>query len=718
MIVILKEKASVSRAPDNMTFRKFGRTYHLRIRSAADLRQVLDLSETHWVAVSAPIDTIHCDSVLLELLDSDRDGRIRPSDLKKAIRWTLEVLRDTDELSRASTDLRIEAINGDGEDGQRILAAVEKILRRFAGEEPDRITLAQVREIKRQEEVQAISGAGAVLSDAARDDEVASFIEDIVATVGGVSHPGGGTGIAQENLDRFLSEARAFLSWREHGRVAGNRTSNVMPFAQDTPAMFAAFLSIRGKVDQYFAQCRAVSLDPALAQRFGSSPEQLSQMDLNDPAIIQDVLEQAPLAPPHPQHEIDLDATVNPAYSESLARLREAVLEPILGTAVSSLTENAWQRVKEAFAAHEDWVGSKLGDVVEPLGEDKLRDYLDGHHVEKVGALIEKVREAAIVLDDIRLVEKLILFQANLITFANNYVSFPDLYEQGRRALFDCGDLVMDGRRFNLAVRLTDRTEHARIAKTSNIHVLYVEITGPEVEPYEVAIAVTSGGRGNLFVGKRGVFRDVNALELDARIVHVIENPISLSEAIVAPFRRLGTAAAGKIESITTAAEGRLDEAGSAAVVSKQRVEEHPPPSQAAQQSKAGGMGSTLAGGGIAVAALGSSLAFVTKTLAGLSIPTILAGLGGALLAVIVPMLIIAFVKLRRRDLSAILEGSGWAINARMRLTRAQSRHFTERPPFPEGVRGTRRTRAVAWVIGVALAAGAAAYAWAAFWSS
>ena len=123
-------------------------------------------------------------------------------------------------------------------------------------------------------------------------------------------------------------------------------------------------------------------------------------------------------------------------------------------------------------------------------------------------------------------------------------------------------------------------------------------------------------------------------------------------------------------------------------------------------------MGPMLAGGGIAVAALGSSFAFITKTLAGLSVFTILVGLGGALLAVIVPMLIIAFGKLRRRDLSAILEGSGWAINARMRLTRVQGKYFSERPPFPAGARGIRRTRAVAWVIGAVLAAGAAGALW------
>ena len=40
-----------------------------------------------------------------------------------------------------------------------------------------------------------------------------------------------------------------------------------------------------------------------------------------------------------------------------------------------------------------------------------------------------------------------------------------------------------------------------------------------------------------------------------------------------------------------------------------------------------------------------------------------------------------------RRELSAILEGSGWAINARMRLTRKQGKAFTQRPRSPKGAK-------------------------------
>src|SRR5690606_29753501 len=119
------------------------------------------------------------------------------------------------------------------------------------------------------------------------------------------------------------------------------------------------------------------------------------------------------------------------------------------------------------------------------------------------------------------------------------------------------------------------------------------------------------------------------------------------------------------------------------------------PQTPATPQQQAGtnamGMGGMLAGGGIAVAALGSSLAFITKTLAGLKWYTIVAGVGGALAAVILPTIIVAWLKLRSRDLSAILEGAGWAVNLRMRLTHRQSRSFTERPPYPAGSVGIRR---------------------------
>ncbi len=273
----------------------------------------------------------------------------------------------------------------------------------------------------------------------------------------------------------------------------------------------------------------------------------------------------------------------------------------------------------------------------------------------------------------IALVEKLILYQVNLLTLANNFVSFPHLYDPASRAAFEMGTLVMDGRRFNFSVKVADRAAHSEIARTGNMFVLYAEIApGGGREKYEIATSVTSGGKGNLCVGKRGMFEDVAGVEADARIVEIIENPISLGEAIVSPFQRLARALTGKIEAMTTTAETKLG-------ITPDQPQTQPQSPAPNRGLLAGGL---LVGGSVAIAALGSAFAYISKTLAGIELWKILLGIAIAILAVMLPTTIVAILKLRRRDLSAILEGAGWAINARMRLTRRQSRFFTQKPDY------------------------------------
>jgi hypothetical protein len=360
--------------------------------------------------------------------------------------------------------------------------------------------------------------------------------------------------------------------------------------------------------------------------------------------------------------------------------------------------------VQRLFAPYEAWMEAKPETPVADRGSSILKRYVEGSSQEEVGALITRGRETTLVLESVRLLEKLILFQAWLLPFVNSFVSFPDLYDPKGRALFEMGTLVIDGRHFNLSVRVVDRDRHAKISDSSNIFVLYTKVLSQEGEElYEVAVPVTAGGRGTLQVYKRGIFIDVEGREHDAIIAQIVENPISLSEAMTAPFKLLGATITGRIEKITEKAQEKLEETGADAVgwieqstkvgqgaVAPALVSPSPP----AIPSKA----SLLAGGGIAIAALGSSFAFIINTLASLDLRTLLGGLTVALLGILVPVTLVAILKLSKRDLSAILEGSGWAINARMHLTRSQARSFTCRPSFPEGSKGIRHRSWLFWL--------------------
>ena len=695
-------------------FQYFGSTLHLKVENAWDLRRVGELDEAHWVATSAPIAPINGDPVFLELVDTDHDGRIGCFELRQAISWLFEHLKDYAGTNAGNTALVLTAIRNESDEGRRIVETATKILERLGSTEKSRITLDQVRRIKKEEESRAVSEAGIVLPEAAQGDDAAAlrqFLSDILATVGGDSHPSGSKGVSRKYLDEFLTKTESFLCWLAKAeRVDGEPFSPVMPLGETTSSAYFLFSSLRNKIDEYFVLCQTLLLDRRVGEQMLAGSSHLEEVDFADPSAVQSLLVRSPLAPPQPDGVLDFDSRINPHYAVQLEDLRKGVLLPLLeGAAEKEVTKEQWGHVKECFSPHENWIDSKPACRVEGLGAERLREYLnDSQLVRAARELMDQSKTTAFVLDNVRLLEKVILYQAYLLSFANNFVSFPDLYNPKRRALFEMGTLIMDGRHFNLSIRVHDRSQHANIARASNILVLYVEVGSKEKgKLYEVAVPVTSGSRGILYVGKRGVFHEVGGREMDAFVVEIVENPVSLWEAVMAPFQRLGRVVTGKIERITGAAEEKLDAAGSEAVTGVQAAfAKKQPASQVPPAPSGQVVGGLLAGGGIALAALGSSAAFVVKTFASLTWQSTLAGVLAAVAAVAVPASLVAHLKLRRRDLSAILEASGWAINARMRLTRRQADYFTCVPGYPSGARGVRRRRWLVWALLAAAIAG------------
>ena len=87
-----------------------------------------------------------------------------------------------------------------------------------------------------------------------------------------------------------------------------------------------------------------------------------------------------------------------------------------------------------------------------------------------------------------------------------------------------------------------------------------------------VVVPVTTGSRGNLVVGKRGVFFDLKGVDYDAKIVQVIENPVCIREALIAPFARLWGIVESKIEAWSGAAEKGLQQTFTKAITPGARL--------------------------------------------------------------------------------------------------------------------------------------------------
>lgn len=673
-------------------FERFGKTYHLCIRSADDLEALLDLDDALWVATGAPIDTIRADAGFLKYLDLDANGRILCFEVRAAVRLVLEALSKRKNLTDGRSTLEIAHLDPATSAGAGVREAAGKIASRLGA--GNAIDLPQIRELRAKAEARPVSEHGVVLPEAAEDPEVRSLLQDVIASVGPAEHPSGKPGVSDTTLDAFLASAEKYLAWREEGR-------GVRPLGSETERAFDSLQAIEGKIDQFFALSNALQLDGEILERLRAAEE--PTVDTADVNQIREVLRRAPIASPAPGAQLPLAAADNPYYQDALREFRENVVLPILGGDPVGLTPVEWAKIRGRFTAFRAWLAAKPATAAASVPEDRLARYVDGPASTAVRALIDHAEETAIVLDDIRLVEKITLYQANLLDFVNNFVSFPYLYDRNRRAMFEMGYLVMDGRHFNLAVRVGDRAAHRAVASNSSMYVLYVRVQSQAgAGLYEVAVPVTAGGIKNLSKGKRGLFRDTDGKEYDACVVDVIENPISVSETIAAPFKRIAKLVTQKIEALTAEAQVRLDTATTEAVAPRP-VDSSTAVSQPVAAAAAGG-GGIIAGSGVAIAAVGTAVTYFARTITSVSVWRLLAGLGAALGAVIVPMTILALLKLRRRDLSAILEGSGWAINLRMRLTRGQSAFFTQTPHLPLRARRIALKRLVWTVLSILLA--------------
>ncbi len=688
----------MGRKTRRLVFDKFGRTYHLKVATIKDLEAILTLDESLWVATSAPLASMNTDRAFLELVDIDKNGRIMCFEINSAIRWVLGVFKNYTRVMEGASVLDIEHLNGENPAGLSVRNSAKKILSHLGKEDANELSLDEVRAVKKKLEGRAISEKGVVLPQATTDKEIQEFIRDVIKVTGGADHPAGGKGVDVLTLDKFVSEANNWLDWIKKSE---EQREVIFPFGDDTDSKYSLFKSIEDKLNEYFALCDALKFTPTFKDVVESEFNKLIQsIDIADRKSIESAMKELPLSLPTPDCTLRFETPeLNPYYRDTLFSFRDEFLSP----ECRELRAEEWGEIRRKFAGYEKWILSRPVTDMECIGLEKVKRYLTGEYVESVKKLIAEQKDTALELESVRLVEKAILYQANLVTLVNNFVSFPYLYDPNKRANFEMGTLVMDGRKFNFAVKVDNRAKHMEIAKQSNMFVMYVKVfPRANFEGFEVAIPVTSGNRGNLSIGKRGVFCSCNKdnTEFDAQVEAIIENPISIAEALCSPFRKLGKFVTGKIESITRSAEQKLDKTTSevvnavesAAVSSKAPSAGRP---SAGSSLLAGGL---LMGGGVAIAAISTAITWIVKTLIELGPYKVVVGLLGVIFAVALPISVMAFIKLRKRDLSAILEGAGWAINSRMRLTLRQGRFFTQHSRLPKNARVRSPYRVIVFI--------------------
>lgn len=668
------------------TFFRVGGFDQVRLDSGADIAALRQLDQKLWTALACPIHGLEFDDKTLAMIDIDHDGRIRPPEIIAAAEWATSHLKDPDALLQGPVALPLASINDAGEEGRQLLASAKEILTRLGKGESDVITLDDTADTEKIFAQTRFNGDGVVPPESAHDERDAHVIRDVIACLGAEIDRSGKPGIDQQGLDRFFAAVQHYADWWQAAEVDA---ANVLPFGADTSTAYEALAALRPHVDDYFARCRLAAYDPRAAPALNRSYKEYAA--LADRTLSADGHEFAdfPLAHVEPERPLPLTQGYNPAWTREMTRLRTHAVEPMFGQDKTGLSDAEWQALKSRFAAHEAWRAKKAGGEVEKLGLVRVRELLADDARARISALIAEDKALEPEMNAIVAVERLIRYHRDLYTLLNNFVNFRDFYSRVKKSVFQVGTLYLDGRACDLCVRVADPAKHGVLASFSSAYLAYLDCTRRgSTEKMSIVAAITDGDADHLMVGRNAVFYDRKGADWDATIVKIVENPISIRQAVWAPYKRMGRMIGEQIEKMAAAKDKAVSSRAAAAVESTAAHAEAGKPAAPAPFDVAKFAG-IFAAIGLAIGALGTALAAMVTGLLSLAWWQIPLAILGIMLVISGPSVVLAWLKLRRRNLAPILDANGWAVNARVKINIPFGRSLTQLAALPPGTRRT-----------------------------
>ena len=658
-------------------FSRFGGFDQVRLESGDDLLHLDELDQKLWGALACPTDGILFDRKTLDLLDTDKDGRIRVPEVLAAVRWACACLKDPGDLLKESDTLPLDAIDDSHPEGALLLSTARRILSDMGKEGATEITVADMADAAHRFAQGRFNGDGIVPPDSAAEPDLQQAIADVIACVEAETDRSGKPGVSLKTADQFFAAARACIEWWQ----AGDADAAVLPLGEATFAAAQAVQAVAAKVDDYFARCRLAAFDPRAGAALNREEEDFLAIAAQDLTISSAEVAGLPLARVEGARPLPLKEGVNPAWADALARLAEDAVVPLLGPK-SALTEADWHELRGRLAAFEQWHSARAGALVEPLGRARVQELLASSIEDRIRALAAEDEKLARQADAVGTVERLILYHRHLHRLLTNFVNFRDFYSRTRPAVFQVGTLYLDQRSCDLCLSVADAAKHAALAGMAGTYLAYCDCVRKGTgEAMQIVAAFTNGDSENLLVGRNGVFYDLEGRDWDATITRVVENPISIRQAFWAPYKKfvrmVEEQAARRAAAADAASTARLESA--AATVTA-------PDKSAPPAPKKFDVG-VIAAMGVALGAIGTFLASIFAQITDMAHWQIAIVLVAIVLLISTPSMVIAWLKLRKRNLGPILDANGWAVNAQAKISIPFGTALTGIPRLPAGSR-------------------------------
>lgn len=645
----------------------------------SDLLQLAELDQKLWAALSCPVKGLEMDERTLALIDSDQDGHIRAPELMAAIHWAAERLRHSDLLLQALDPLPLSAIDCSTPAGQALYSSARQISGSPGKADSDSISVADASNRAAILAALPLNGDGIITPNSSDDPAIQEVITLLCQALGGITDSSNRTGIDAALIDTAFAALEARQTW-EAAAVLPEGLAD----ADAAAAAWSALAAVRAKVDDYFTRCALAAFDARAGHLLNSSDATLEALSPQALHPASEAIAALPLAQVAPDAPLPLCSGLNPAWQAAIATLVQTAIRPLSGE-VKQLAAADWQQLCAWLAPYGAWQANRPATPLDGL-DAAARQALAAPGLRQT--LLDLVAADAAVHDEAEAiveVERLTRYVRDLARLTHNFVSFSDFYRDGKTALFQAGKLYLDGRCCKLCLKVLDPARHATLASLSGIYLVYCDCVRG-TEKISIAAALTAGDADQLMVGRNGVFYDQAGNDWDATIVRIVDHPISLRQAFWSPYKKMGKLVGEQVQKFANARAKSVEDSHAALIAEGgKKPDAGKPATPTASPFDAARFAGIFAAIGLALGAIGTALASIMASFFKLQWWQMPLAVLGIMLLISGPSVVLAFLKLRQRNLGPLLDAGGWAINTRARINLPFGVTLTELAELPEG---------------------------------
>lgn len=447
------------------------------------------------------------------------------------------------------------------------------------------------------------------------------------------------------------------------------------PYGDGSDAAEAAVNAVRAKVADWYMRCKLARFDEEAMSALDVQVEKIAAISATNLVDNVGEISSYPLARPQREGLLPLTSGLNPAWQGAMATLVAAIPEL---SGKETMSEDEWNAIVAKVDAYTAWKAA---------GETAMSE-----------AIAEQLKTHAAAIEP---VERLLRYCRDYFSLLHNYVVFKDFYrrDESSLAMFQAGKLFIDQRQCDLCVKVEDMPKMIASAGKSGLYLLCChcvsKVLGKEMD---IVAALTDGDVKDLHEGKNAIFYDRKGQDWDATVTKIIDNPISIRQAFLSPYRKFGNWVTDKItksaaekeskqfEEMTTKADAGTTEF-QAKVAAKAEGAEIKPESKPEDKkpspfdiAKFAGIFAAI---GLAVGAIGGALAALGGFVVAKWYNVILL-VGFVVIVISGPSMLLAWLKLRKRNLGPVLNANGWAINSQVKINTTFGATLTSMAKYPK----------------------------------